>query len=570
MSAGIAKKMEKFKPLFEKIASNQYIAAIRDGFIAAMPIILFSSIFLMIAYVPNAWGFYWPDSVTNNLLTAYNYSMGLLALFVTGTTAKNLTDSKNLNLPKTNQINPISVIMAAEISFIILAIVPLKAGVDFTYMGTQGLIAAYIVGLITPNIYYVCIKNNVTIKLPPQVPQNIAQTFKDVIPMASTVTIFWAVDLAFRQFTGTNLPAFIIKLLSPLFSASESYLGLSIIAGAMAFFWFCGVQGPSIVQPAVVPIMIANTAANLQMYQNGHQASHVLAMNTMDYVMNFGGTGSTLVLAYIFMIFAKSKQLKAVGSASFIPGTFSVNEPILFGTPIIMNPMFLVPFILTPIVNVCMFKFFVEVLGMNSIMYTMPWTLPGFIGIPVSTGFAPLSFVYVALIIVLDILVYWPFFKAYDKTLLEDEIAKEAVIEQNGDETPATANDGVVVTADADHNLQTGNNAIPENSTVLVLCAGGGTSGILANALNKLAKERDLSLSAAARAYGQDMDLIQDMDLVILAPQMDSMKDNLKKITDKYGVTMVSTTGKQYIELTRDGDKALAFVSEHLAERAQA
>lgn len=560
MSTGIQKKMEKFKPLFEKIASNQYIAAIRDGFIAAMPIILFSSIFLMIAYVPNAWGFYWSDKVTNSLLVAYNYSMGLLALFVTGTTAKNLTDSKNLSLPKTNQVNPISVIMAAEISFIILAIVPLKNGVDLTYMGTQGLIAAYIVGLITPNIYYVCIKNNVTIKLPPQVPQNIAQTFKDVIPMASTVTIFWAVDLAFKELTGVNLPKFIIQLLSPLFSASETYLGLSIIAGAMAFFWFCGVQGPSIVQPAVVPIMIANTAANLQMYQAGHQASHVLAMNTMDYVMNFGGTGSTLVLAYIFMFFAKSKQLKAVGSASFIPGTFSVNEPILFGTPIIMNPMFFFPFILTPIVNVCMFKFFVDVLGMNSIMYTMPWTLPGFIGIPVSTGFAPLSFVYVALIIVLDILVYWPFFRAYDKSLLAEEVAKEENVETTEE------NGGIVIAASADHELQTADNqAIPENSTVLVLCAGGGTSGILANALNKLATERGLSLSAAARAYGQDMDLIQDMDLVILAPQMDSMKNNLKKITDKYGVKMVSTSGKQYIELTRDGDKALAFVSEQLS-----
>ncbi|KRN80902.1 lactose-specific PTS transporter subunit EIIC [Ligilactobacillus acidipiscis] len=560
MSTGIQKKMEKFKPLFEKIASNQYIAAIRDGFIAAMPIILFSSIFLMIAYVPNAWGFYWSDKVTNSLLIAYNYSMGLLALFVTGTTAKNLTDSKNLSLPKTNQVNPISVIMAAEISFIILAIVPLKNGVDLTYMGTQGLIAAYIVGLITPNIYYVCIKNNVTIKLPPQVPQNIAQTFKDVIPMASTVTIFWAVDLAFKELTGVNLPKFIIQLLSPLFSASETYLGLSIIAGAMAFFWFCGVQGPSIVQPAVVPIMIANTAANLQMYQAGHQASHVLAMNTMDYVMNFGGTGSTLVLAYIFMFFAKSKQLKAVGSASFIPGTFSVNEPILFGTPIIMNPMFFFPFILTPIVNVCMFKFFVDVLGMNSIMYTMPWTLPGFIGIPVSTGFAPLSFVYVALIIVLDILVYWPFFRAYDKSLLAEEVAKEENVETTEE------NGGIVIAASADHELQTADNqAIPENSTVLVLCAGGGTSGILANALNKLATERGLSLSAAARAYGQDMDLIQDMDLVILAPQMDSMKNNLKKITDKYGVKMVSTSGKQYVELTRDGDKALAFVSEQLS-----
>lgn len=255
------KVFDKLKPVFEAIAANKYISAIRDGFIACMPIIIFSSIFMMVAYVPNAWGFYWPDNVTNTLMVAYNYSMGLLALFVAGTTAKNLTDSKNLELPKTNQINPVAVIVASEISFVILSILPLKTGVDLTYMGTQGLICAYIVGLIVPNIYYVCIKNNVTIKLPAQVPGNIAQSFKDLIPMGLSVTAFWLFGVGFKAATGTVLPRWIIQVLSPLFQASDSYLGLALIAGAMAFFWFCGVQGPSIVQPAVVPIMIANTAA---------------------------------------------------------------------------------------------------------------------------------------------------------------------------------------------------------------------------------------------------------------------------------------------------------------------
>ena len=141
------------KPKFEKIAANPYVSAVRDGFIAAMPIILFSSLFTLIAYVPNAWGFYWPKAVENALVLPYSYSMGLLALYVTATCAKNLTDYKNLKLPKTNQINPMNVILAAEISFIIIAIKVGKNGLDLTYLGTQGLIASYIVGLIVPNIY---------------------------------------------------------------------------------------------------------------------------------------------------------------------------------------------------------------------------------------------------------------------------------------------------------------------------------------------------------------------------------------------------------------------------------
>jgi len=575
------KVFDKLKPVFEAIAANKYISAIRDGFIACMPIIIFSSIFMMVAYVPNAWGFYWPDNVTNTLMVAYKYSMGLLALFVAGTTAKNLTDSKNLELPKTNQINPVAVIVASEISFVILSILPLKTGVDLTYMGTQGLICAYIVGLIVPNIYYVCIKNNVTIKLPAQVPGNIAQSFKDLIPMGLSVTAFWLFGVGFKAATGTVLPRWIIQVLSPLFQASDSYLGLALIAGAMAFFWFCGVQGPSIVQPAVVPIMIANTAANLQQYQAGQHVSHVLAMNTMDYVMNFGGTGATLVVAFIMLFAARSAQLKAVGKAAFVPGTFSVNEPVLFGMPIIMNPMFFIPFLATPIVNVCLFKFFVSVLGMNSMMYTMPWTVPAPIGILISTGFAPLAFAFVLLTLVLDVAIYFPFIRVYDSTLLAEEKAKEEVIEDDGmavlasdTVSPSIPTGLTVATAtddDATHVLPEtapsahGEAYFKQNEVdVLVLCAGGGTSGILANALNKLSKERSLRLSAAARAYGQDMDLIKDMNMVILAPQMESMKGNLKKITDKYGVKLVTTTGRQYIELTNNGDMALDFVESNL------
>ena len=122
----IVKQIEKAQPFFRKVSANIYLMAVRDGFISLMPIIIFSSIFMMIAYVPNAWGFYWPTNVTNIFMIAYNYSMGLLALFVAGTTAKNLTDSQNLELPKTNQINPVSVIIASEIAFIILSILPLK------------------------------------------------------------------------------------------------------------------------------------------------------------------------------------------------------------------------------------------------------------------------------------------------------------------------------------------------------------------------------------------------------------------------------------------------------------
>jgi len=574
----VTSKIEKMKPAFEKIASNAYVSAIRDGFIASMPIILFSSLFILVAYVPNAWGYHWPINIENNIMIAYNYSMGLLALFVTATTAKNLTDTKNLNLPKTNQMNAVSIILASEIAFIISTIIQNKGGADLTYLGTQGLVTSYIVGLIVPNIYYVCIKNNVTIKMPPQVPQNISQTFKDVIPMFLSVTVFWAFSLLLATFTGKNLAQLIISLLAPIFSASDSYVGLAIIAGAMGFFWFVGVQGPSIVAPAVAAIEVTNTTANLKLIQAGQQATHVLAQNAQDYVMNMGGTGSTFILVFLFLFLAKSKQLKALGKASFIPVSFSVNEPILFGAPIIMNPVFFIPFVVTPMINICLFKFFISVLGMNGMMYTMPWVIPAPIGILVSTGFAPLAFVFVILSLVIDAFVWLPFMKVYDSQLLaaenkkaaEEGLAVDGVVADDADVTDSTVmatdngTDTISETTDTDTKSTDTGTGFDKDTAVMVICAGGGTSGILANALNKTAKERNLPLSAAARAYGQDMNMIQDMDLVILAPQMESMKGNVQKITDKYGVKLATTSGKEYIELTRDPEKSLQFVKAHI------
>lgn len=561
---GFTATMDKMKPKFEKIAANPYVSAVRDGFIAAMPIILFSSLFTLVAYVPNAWGFYWPKAVENAIVLPYTYSMGLLALYVTATCAKNLTDYKNLKLPKTNQINPMNVILAAEISFIIVAIKVGPKGIDLTYLGTQGLIASYIVGLIVPNIYYQCVKHNVTIKMPDVVPQNIAQTFKDIFPMTFSVALFWIVQIILNQLFGANLSECVVNLLSPLFHASDSYGGLAIIAGAMAFFWFVGVQGPSIVAPAVAAIETTNVGLNQQLVHAGMQASKALTINAQDYIMNMGGTGSTFIVPFLFLLLAKSAQNKAVGKAAIIPGCFSVNEPILFGAPIIMNPVFFVPFLITPMFNVICYKFFVDVLHMNALFNTLPWTVPAPIGIIVSTGFAPLSFLLVLIMLVVDVLIWLPFFRFYDNDLYKQEQAKAAAETAGGATTgtaTATKADKAAEAKAVDEEAKKG---ITKDTNVMVICAGGGTSGILAKALNKMAKARNLPLHAAARAYGQHMDIIHDMDLIILAPQMDSMKDNLKEIADKDGSKLVTTTGRQYIELTQKPDEAFKFVVDSL------
>ena len=559
--------IEKGRPFFEKLSRNIYLRAIRDGFIAGMPVILFSSIFILIAFVPNSWGFKWSDETVAFLMKPYSYSMGILAVLVAGTTAKSLTDSVNRSMEKTNQINYMSTLLAAIVGLLMLAADPIENGFATGFLGTKGLLSAFLAAFVTVSIYKVCVKNNVTIRMPDEVPPNISQVFKDVIPFTLSVVSLYALDLLARHFVGASVAESIGKFFAPLFSAADGYLGITIIFGAFAFFWFVGIHGPSIVEPAIAAITYANAEVNLNLIQQGMHADKILTSGTQMFIVTMGGTGATLVVPFMFMWLTKSKRNRAIGRASVVPTFFGVNEPILFGAPLVLNPIFFIPFIFAPIANVWIFKFFIETLGMNSFTANLPWTTPAPLGLVLGTNFQLLSFILAALLIVVDVVIYYPFLKVYDEQILEEERSGKSN-DSLKEKVAANFN-----TAKADAILEKAGvegepvqNNITKETNVLVLCAGGGTSGLLANSLNKAAEEYKVPVKAAAGGYGAHREMLPEFDLVILAPQVASNFEDMKAETDKLGIKLAKTEGAQYIKLTRDGQGALAFVQAQFEE----
>ncbi|PKD98618.1 lactose-specific PTS transporter subunit EIIC [Macrococcoides caseolyticum] len=563
-------QIEKAKPLFEKLSRNIYLRAIRDGFISAMPVILFSSIFLLIAYVPNVFGFTWSKSTEGLLMKPYHYTMGIIALLVAGTTAKSLTDSYNRRLESTNQINFLSTMLAAICGFLFLAADSVKVGgFSSAFLGTKGLMTAFLAAFVSVIIYNFCVKRNITIKMPSEVPPNISQVFKDIFPFSFVILTLYGLDLLSRALLNTNVAASIVKFFAPLFSAADGYVGITIIFGAFALFWFIGIHGPSIVEPAIAAITYANIETNYQLLQSGEHADKILTSGTQMFIVTMGGTGATLVVPFMFMWLTKSKRNKAIGRASAVPTFFGVNEPILFGAPLVLNPVFFIPFVFAPIANVWIFKFFVDVLGMNSFSVNLPWTTPGPLGIIMGTGLSMWSFVLAITLIIVDVLIYYPFLRVYDKQILEEELAGvdksnelREKVKENFDTKKADAilngkdtNNTVTVT-----NTTTDESPITKQTNVLVLCAGGGTSGLLANALNKAAAEHGKLVKAAAGSYGAHMDIMKEYHLVILAPQVASNYEHIKVDTDRLGIKLAKTQGAEYIKLTRDGKGALEFV----------
>ena len=570
----LVERIEKFKPFFEKLSRNIYLRSIRDGFIAGMPVVLFSSIFILIAFVPNAFGIVWSDKTVEMLMKPYNYSMGILGFLVAGTTAKSFTDMVNRTMDKTKQINFISTMLAAMIGFLILSSDPAaEGGFLSSFMGTKGLITAFIAAFVTVNIYKVCMRNDVTIKMPKEVPPNISRVFTDLIPFSLSIILLYAVDIIVRNISGNSVAESISLGLAPLFQAADGYFGLTLIFGAYAFFWFVGIHGPSIVEPAIAAILYSNADINLALMQAGEHADKVITSGTQMFIVTLGGTGATLVVPFMFMLLAKSKRNKVVGRASVVPTFFGVNEPILFGAPIVLNPVFFVPFILAPIVNVWIFKFFVDTLGMNSFTANLPWTTPAPLGMLLGLNFQVKAIILIFVLLIVDTIIYYPFFRVYDEQILEEERSGKA-----------DGSSELQEKVKANFNTEKADKILEENKkeekieeaapakeisdgepiNVLVLCAGGGTSGLLANALNEAAAEHGAKVTAVADSYGAHRDILPDFDLVILAPQVASNYDDMKQETDPLGIKLVKTQGAQYIGLSRDGQASLDFVKESM------
>ena len=579
----IVKMLEKHQPFFEKISRNIYLQAIKDGFLGCMPIVLTSSIFLLIATLPGVVGITLPQPLIDWCNKLYNFTMGVMGIMVAGTTAKNFTASMNRRMPAGKVLNDGSTMVAAQCSMLLLAVTQFTTKLngselsvfDCTSMGTRGLFSAYIAAFITVWVYKFCVSRDLTIKLPKEVPGAIAQNFRDIIPFGGAVIICGIIDVVVRNLMGVPFSELLIKLLSPLFTAAETYPGLILIQAATAFFWFIGVHGPSIVQPGIDPIRLANQAENLQVLLAGGHPAHSLTFN-MSLVGEFGGTGATFIVPLLLILFMKSKQLKAVGKASIVPVAFAVNEPLLFGAPMILNPYMLIPFVAAGCVNVSVAKFFIDNVGMNGFSFVVPWATPAPIGIFITTNFQLIALVFVAIIILLK-----------EKKDAEDkakaERAAELGLESDGAaaiaakpsapaveqttasvEPTAAAADSKPVADQPEPAADASVKKDVDGLKVLVLCAGAGTSAMLANAIKEGAAQTGENIASSAGAYGQHTAIMDQYDVIVLAPQVRSYYNDMKADTDRLGIKLLAPRGKEYIDLTRDPAGAIKWLRENL------
>ncbi|HEW6962694.1 TPA: PTS sugar transporter subunit IIC [Streptococcus pneumoniae] len=414
---------EKLLPVAARLGNNKALVSIRDGITLTIPLLLIGSLLMVIASFPiPGWEKYLGDiGVADYLWKGVDSSFGLLGLVASFGIAYFMARQY-----KVDGIPAGIVSLSSFITVTTFITGEAGAGMPTAFMASKGLFVAMILGLINGYIYQWFINHNIQIKMPDGVPPAVSKSFSAIIPGAVTIVGWLIVYATLDKLSLPNLHEIAQGALGgPLGLLGNNVIGLLILIFLNSSFWFVGLHGGNVVNAVMKPLWLANLDANKVAYQTGETLPNIFTSVFMDNFVFIGGGGATigLVLALGYLAHKKkaSKQLKTLAPITVIPGLFNINEPAMFGVPIVLNILLLVPFILAPMFNLLV-AWGAMASGLVPLTYTDPgWTMPPVISGLLATGSISGSLLQIVLI-VLDVLLYLPFVIAIEKRfkLLED------------------------------------------------------------------------------------------------------------------------------------------------------
>ncbi|KAA8442492.1 PTS cellobiose transporter subunit IIC [Weissella paramesenteroides] len=414
---------EKIIPFFQRLSGSRHLVALRDGMTAAVPMIIIGSVFMIVAQFPiQGYQDFMAHTFGSNWATVVQYPtnasfhiMGLVA--VAGI---------SYNLAKSYKVDAFSAMVVAIGAFILT--IPLrvdKAGamwVPLQQLDSSGLFIAILVGLFITDLYVWLVHKNLTIKMPSTVPPAVSNSFASLFPGALALILMWIIRMAVEASPMKSIPNIInFVLQEPLSHLNNSLPGAIIVELFICLLWFFGIHGANTVSGVMMPIWLGAMTQNANAMQAGKALPNIVTQQFYDNFVHMGGSGATIGLAFMLAFLSKSKEFKTLGKLVVGPALFNVNEPIIFGMPVVMNYKLLLPFILAPMANVITTYTAMSTGIVAKTMGVMvPWTTPPIISGYLATGH--LSGAVLQLVnIVIDGLIYYAFFKSMDRSHLAEE-----------------------------------------------------------------------------------------------------------------------------------------------------
>ncbi len=416
-------------PIAARAGTQRHIMAVRDGFIGAMPFMIVGSFLLVFAFPPfspdttfgfGQWWLSMSKQYFNEIMTPFNMSMGIMACYISAGIAYNLAQSY--------KIDAFPCAMLSLMTFLLIA-APMKDGaLSAGFLGGTGIFTTIIVGIYVTELMRFLKVRNIGIKLPEQVPEKIRQSFNLLIPALVVILTIYPLNLFIQHQFGMLLPEVIMAVFKPLISAADSLPAILFAVFLCHVLWFAGIHGAAIVGGILQPFYLVNLGLNQEALAAGQALPHIFAEAFWAFFIVLGGSGATLGLVLLYTR-SKSAHLRAIGKLGIVPACFNINEPVIFGSPLVMNPILFFPFVVAPMVNATIAWFAATSGLIGKVISLVPWTAPAPIGAAWGAGWMVSNGLLVVALIVIDLLIYLPFFKVYEKQLLEQEAEMAAEME---------------------------------------------------------------------------------------------------------------------------------------------
>lgn len=400
----------------QKLGTNKFISALQYGMMSTMSILMVGAICQILATVLSLVGLIENGgAVYNAIYLPYNYTMGLIGVWVTAFVA--FAYAKNLKLK-----NPLTHAIDAVIIFVMVCGPIVEGKIDTTFLGATGMFLGFVIAGVVVRIEKLCLDKNIRIPMPDVCPPSLVNAFAAIVPLFINVVIFQGLN-AILGIVGLNLPYLLLTILMIPISGLTSLPGMFIICFFALALWCFGIHGTMIVYPIIAASMVEAAQFNAAAMAAGEPLQW-FPVSLFGAVALLGGTGNTWPLA-LMGLKAKSKQIRAVAKASVLPGWFGINEPIAFGMPIMYNPIMCIPYVLNPLVIMVLY-----IIGYESGIIIPAWISINTL-MPMGFGayFGTLNImnaVWVYLMLIPCALIWFPFFKIYDNQLAAKEAEAEA------------------------------------------------------------------------------------------------------------------------------------------------
>lgn len=405
-------------PPMTRLSEQRHLRAVRDGIVSTIPLIIVGSFFLIIAFPPIPALAELVKPNIGKILFPFRLTMGIMSLYA--------SYGIGYSLSRSYKLDGVSGGILSMATFLMTVVPQSVEGTGWVIpmgnLGGSGMFVAILMAIFAVETLRFLQKRKIMFTMPEGVPDSVARSFEALIPAAVVLTTIWVI----RHLIGFDIQSFIMDLFKPLVYAGNTLPGVLIPILLITLLWATGIHGVSVVGAIARPIWLVLLDQNMEAVANGAKILPNIAPEPFfQWFVWIGGSGATLSLVFLFLT-SRSKYLKNLGKASILPGLCNINEPIIFGAPIMLNPILAIPFIVGPLITgtLSYIAMSLNLVARPSVL--APWTLPAPIGAYLATGGDFRAVILVLVNIAIMIAIFFPFFKAYEKKLLLEENTQES------------------------------------------------------------------------------------------------------------------------------------------------